>query len=58
MKFSIKVSSENVTKSAENRAFDDIYWRNHELKTSFFVQWISFIFKWGLSDSKAASVLL
>ena len=38
MKFSNKVSSVNVTKSAGNCGFGHIYWRNPYWKTSFFVQ--------------------
>ena len=37
LKFSIKGSSVNVTKSAGNGGFGHIYWRN-PWKTSFFVQ--------------------
>ena len=38
MKFSLRISSVNVTKSAGNYRFDNIYWRNPLWKTSFFVQ--------------------
>ena len=34
----LKISSVNVTKSAENCGFGHIYWRNSSWKTSFFVQ--------------------
>ena len=37
MKFSIEGFSVNVTKSAGNCGFDQIYWRNPSWKTSFFV---------------------
>ena len=39
LKFSIKVSSVNVTKFAGNCWFGHIYWRKPEWKTSFFVQY-------------------
>ena len=37
MKFASKISSVNVIKSAVSDGFGDIYWRNPECKTSFFV---------------------
>ena len=39
MKFSLRISSINVTKSEGNCGFVHIYWRNPLWKTSFFVQW-------------------
>ena len=44
MKFPIKASSVNVTKSAVSCRFGHIYWRNPLWKTSFFVQCIGI--KW------------
>ena len=38
LKFSIRISSVNVTKSARYRGFGHIYWRNLQWKFSFFVQ--------------------
>ena len=38
MKFSLSISSVNVTKSAVSCGFSHIYWRNPQWKTSFFVQ--------------------
>ena len=40
MKFSVKISSVNVIKFAENCGFGNIYWRNPYWKTSFFVPWL------------------
>ena len=37
--FLLRISSVNVTKSAQNCGFGHIYWRNPKWKTSFFVQW-------------------
>ena len=37
--FPVRISSENVTKSAGNSGFDHIYWRDPQWKTSFFVPW-------------------
>ena len=37
--FPLRISSVNVTKSAVSCGFGHIYWKNPELKTSFFVQW-------------------
>ena len=37
--FLLRISSVNVTKSAENCGFGHIYWTNPQWKTSFFGQW-------------------
>ena len=36
--FPLRISSVNVTKSKRNSEFGHIYLRNHQWKTSFFVQ--------------------
>ena len=41
--FPLRVSSVNVIKSAVSCEFGHIYWRNPKWKTSFFVQWKTFI---------------
>ena len=38
-KFSIRISSLNVTKSVVSCGFGNIYWSNPQWKASFFVQW-------------------
>ena len=38
MKFPLRISSVNVTKSTGNCGFGHIYWRNPQSKTLFFVQ--------------------
>ena len=44
MNFLLRISSVNVTKSAGNCGFINIYWRNPKWKTSFFVQWEWIVF--------------
>ena len=51
LSFPLRISSVNVTKYAVSCGFGHIYWRNHQWKTSFFVQWYPTFFVAGFKFS-------
>ena len=55
--FPFRVSSVNVTKSADSCGFGHICWRNPKWKNSFFVQWNEFFFFWEKEHRKIIQMI-